>query len=929
MASLVNKVRTLRQNFGTINGTSNNKRKKINKIIHNLESEIEAGEENGLNNENSILNKIRKKSKQLKLLKNLEKKEEWNWENITYKNSINEILEPQIEELTSKLNLLPPNIRFNKKNFYHNFNNENNENQNHFNIIQKNENRLKLLSEFRNYNIKNYSTLRHSEKIKYRHLFIIILKDLINNIIYDEANIFLEKLNRNIENIFHNKSIYFKRYIHLLIYNDFFRKKKQIDLKYENNPFHESYMRLSLAQKYDLYTNFIEEYLIKIITPVETNSFIYNDTMFNSDYINNSGYELPTPFSDTLDFRNRAYMNQFTGNENENVNQSTQETFLNTLEYIIENYFYEGINIPEKRRNISNHPTVIDNLKDKIRIHMYQYNEEELDTIIAFGKIPFELENYIINIPLPFMINAILSNQGNDVTGLTKQFFTDLTKDINNTVVDENFMVNKSRLTIVKNNKIRENIRIKETTNNARVYINNNGLNENNENRVYRNMRFVPIIQKFLIKKMFEAPNHNKYKFKILKNKHEFNRVAKRMVVKKVESNAIQTRNSNYIPILNNMIIKKDGLLINNYHLQILLFTIVLICCCSISRETRKKIYNPTGQRRSRQVRNFNVKILISKLPDGSLSLGYKIIFAYYLLTLIEEYRSNGNSYMKAEQFNEYLFYLTIFYENKALYNAIQIKDVESLKEIYNTYIKVTEEELNSYSFEFLLNYFKSNYVDRFIKNYTQEIGLNNFNKLLDFYGYHNIYVFMKSHFEGELVTPESIIRNKSIRINNVQDLSTINIRTLHPIYRTYFQGRRVEPINVSNDFYSRIMDKFIISLNKDELKIFSKFITGNLLIQPYYYFNIEIPSEGQNVISIRSATCHNTLYTALIPLIGAKLERFNTNPQVVGKKDTFIDNRFIINYNNNEKALYDFYIFNKDKVIEIMSQGISSYGYA
>ncbi len=187
----------------------------------------------------------------------------------------------------------------------------------------------------------------------------------------------------------------------------------------------------------------------------------------------------------------------------------------------------------------------------------------------------------------------------------------------------------------------------------------------------------------------------------------------------------------------------------------------------------------------------------------------------------------------------------------------------------------------------------------------------------------------MKSHFEGALVTPESIISNKSIRINNVQDLSTINIRTLHPIYRTYFQGRRVEPINVSNDFYSRIMDKFIISLNKDELKIFSKFITGNLLIQPYYYFNIEIPSEGQNVISIRSATCHNTLYTALIPLIGAKLERFNTNPQVVGKKDTFIDNRFIINYNNNEKALYDFYIFNKDKVIEIMSQGISSYGYA
>lgn len=937
MASFVNpyenKITKLRRNFSGFNEKTRTipPRSEVNKIILNLQNEIQNPVEN---NENSILHKIKKKSNQIKKMIHLKKSKDWDWENNSIKNDINTILNTQIKNLSTKLNSLH-NIRYNKKSFNNVFNHSN------INILSPNK-RINLLiseptilQEFNNYDSKNYSRLTHSEKIKYRNIFILILTQFIQNIIYDTVSDFLNHLNTNIESIFHNKSIQFKRYIHLLIYNDFCRKKIKIDTLYESNPFNESYMELNLVQKLDIYTNFIEEYLIKIIEPTEMNSFIYQDVIFNTNYVNNERVELPTPFSDTFDFRNRAFINHYTGAEgaggagaggtgNENRNQ---ETFLNTLEYIIENYFYEGINIENKERNISTHPTVVTNLKNKVRAHMYRYDESELDTILTFGKISFELENYIIQIPLPFMIHAILSNQGNDVSGLTKQFFSDLTKDINNTTIDEKFIINKSLLSIIKNNKIGENIKSRERNSGMRTYINNNSLNENNEAHIYRHMDFVPVIQKFLIKKMFEAPNSNKYKFKIVKQKREFNSVTRAFVVKNVESNAVQTRNSDYIHVLNKMITKKDDSIVNDYDLQILLFTIVLICCCSISRETRKKVYNPTGFRRDRNIRNFNVKILISKLPNGSLSLGYKIILAYYILTLIENYRSSGNIQMKAEQFNEYIFFLTIFYDNKALYNAIHQKNIESLKQIYMIYNKhIIYEEMNDFTFEFLLDYFKKNYVAQFIEKYTKEIGLNNFNKLLDFYGYNNIYTFMKSHFEGDLVTAESIIRNRSVRINPVSS-------------------------NVSNGFYIKIMDKFINSLNKKELYIFSKFITGNILNQPYYYFNIDIPT-NQTITSIRSATCHNTLYTSLIPLSGRNLTNFNNHPQVVDititslnsgtrfrkknstiksyKKDLSIDNiRTIYEYNESEKALYDYYILNKDRVIEIMSEGISSFGFA
>ncbi len=906
MASFVNpyfeRVKQLKRNFTSLD-TKEGKENIIH-IIENLQNEINNPEEN---TENIILKKIKKKNKQLKILRKLKKKLEveqlWNWENEPLKNDINKILESQIEELPNKLNVLVPNIKENKKG-YNVFNNE---------TINKHESIFKhgskVLSKFKNYNNKNYATLRPSEKMKYRNIFISILNELIYNIIYDEVSIFLESLNRNIDTIFHNKSISFKKYIHLLIYNHFLREKNKIDLIYKLNPLNESYMELRLAQKYDMYTNFIEEYLIKIFEPTHLKELIYSNDIFTHDYQSSTGYELPTPYSDTLDFRGRAYLNKFTsgaGAVTEHVNQSTQETFLNTLEYMIENYFYDNINIIDKNRSISFRTyrsgiktSYRTKLVDNIKKYMFDYREEDLLTILRFGKIPFELENYIISIPLPFMIHSILSNQGSDVTGLTKQFFTDLTKDINNTVINEQFMVNKSILSIVKNNKIRENIKNRERSNGRRIFINNSL----NENSAYRNMSFVPVIQKFLIKKMFEEPNHNKYKFKISKTKRTFNRNTKAFVEERFESNAVQTRNSDYLPVLNKMIVKKDGIIDNNFDLQILLFTIILICCCSVSRETRKRVYTYPGHR---EVKKFNVKILINKCSDGSLSLGYKIILAYYILTLLEEYRSSGNSYIQEEQFNEYIFYLTIFYDNKSLYNAINMKNVEALKEIYRIYNKDLNEEegdeVNSYSMDILLNYFKSNYVPQFIETYTKEIGLINFNKLLDFYGYKNIHTFMKSHFEGELVTAEYMIRNKSVDIN---PLTT-----------------------VKNDIYNKITNKFIGLLNNNEVKILSKFITGNLLIQPYYHFDIAIPTEGQNITSIRSATCHNTLVTSLVPLTGRALEDFNR--KVGNTKDESIDGaRLLINYNSHEKALYDYYIFNKDKVIEIMIQGISSYGYA
>jgi hypothetical protein len=953
-------------NNGSLVAVKKKRKQKKKRIVTANSKEVS----NNINIRQNILNQIASKRAQIEQIEtNLEESKENNILVGQLFQSRIAVLSTEINELLQQLSTIPnvSGLNVYKTNYNQNINRINvpfisNETQRNFLRLNP-----EILDAYRALDARPYnSSLTLQEKNMYRTLFIQILNHIISKLIYDplkvvdangKSNHFLDYMNRLIEEeIFSNKSIEFKRYIKLLIYNGFF---KNVEKSVENITLKIS---LQLDQKMDQFTNHMENYLIKTnsaLTLDNNDSYIYPIQYF-TDYFKDPHYigdYLYVPYSDVFNFKGKTTQTEVyagRGASSSTNIESQSKTYIDTFEYIIENYFYNpihriGNNIltlhflhnftlgkPLTRMGKKDDNPPLNKLFNKIKNHAFNQTnplEKISDTntlnYINQGKIPFRINDYIINIPFPFCVKSVDEDYGGDYSGLTKTFFDNINSEINNAhIIDGQYIHMNKNVSIVKNNKIPQTIRNQEISNEKRTFIPKNSINVPNKNKVHKKILFVSLIKDFFTKKILKTnnPNNSKYKFTERKTRFIHGRVphptnSSKTIPSLVESvanvNVLQFRDSNYIPLVNNMISYADDrsrVVKNTFNIQILLFTIITIFICALSRETRIKTRIPTD------IRHMNVKILFGKCKDGNISLSYKIFLAYYILSLREEYSNpNKPKILTKAQFDEYIFYLTLFYENKELYNYIVTKDESNLRLSYTLYRKnITENEAYETNIDTIINYFKNHYVNNnFIDKYTSEIGLTNFNRLLDFFGYDNIEVFMKEHFEGEIINKESIIKNKIISITPYNQYHRYNITQ-----------------TVSSDFFRKIMNKFINSLNNEQLYIYSKFISGTLLIQSQYKYTLSsISHYGANVAQFRSHTCANDHTTLLAPLINDEKRHEITQFDNSLTSTTFIDNdidnsRTVVSYNPFEKALYKLYILNKDQTVEIMQQAISSFGF-
>ncbi len=875
-----------------------------------------------------------------------------------------------------------------------------------------------LVAEYKSLDEREYSSLSHTEKKRYRTLFLEIINHIITKLVYDPvkttngSNIhFLDYMNNLIEtHIFNNKSVVFKKYIKQLIYIGFMKNitliNEQINVELEKynvkkrvknsketaramkaaarnavrngefvnenngngvngvnseeliNPL-DFKIELQLREKIDQFTNYMENYLTKSNESlvIDDSTFLYPE--FYLKGFSNKGSHYPSdylavPFSDIFDFQGQTTLNQVrngseapsgagAGSRSEEEKSNSSITFRNTFNYIIKNYFYGPIDqvaqnrrVPSRREDIlNNHLLRTDSLiKIYNNIKSFGYNIESPNTKLSdntiadymmSGKMPFVINNkYIMHIPIPFTVKTINETYGGDYGGLTKTFFDNINNEINQIHINEN----NSDLSIIKNEKISANILSEESGNGVRRLIPESPESIPNKNKVHKKIAVVSAIENFFKQKILEQNTvPSKYTFMKRKISYEMERVPvlnkngnpvyvknangkntnrKKMTVARkeviTENPVLQLRDSDYVSIITNMITSMNGSKIKNtFNLQILLFTVILVLICSISRETRIRRISIND------IRRMNVKILLNKNPNGSLSLAYKIILAYYILNLKEEYKKSSSKILVKDQFDEYLFYLTLFYDNKDLYNFVITKNEVNLRYAYTVYRKgVTNEQAEIIPIDTIIEYLKDNYVNLFTTKYTSEIGLTTFNTLLRFYGYENIEVFMKEHLEGSIVNKQHIIDVKQIR-------------------NEYLYAQ------VPDRFFNNVITKFINSLTPEQLNIYSKFISGTLLKQPYYHYDLERVDFG-NRTKFRSYTCHNTHLTLLVQLTPQENIEFN-NLYIQNGRQNEIDrdvdpHRRIIDYNLYQKALYKLYIINKDQTISIMEEGISSFGY-